>query len=193
MTWSGINARHPEQWILEILPVLFGLFISLKLRHRFPFSPFLLKLLTFFAILHLIGAHYSFSEVPFGNWLRDTFFLQRNHFDRIVHFTQGVTSVILFREIFIRTLIIPPGNILSALAVSCALAFSATYELLEFLAWKLILLRHTQTNILGAQGDIWDTQWDMFLALIGAIVVVLTLTRVHDNSINLLKTDRCLV
>lgn len=182
LVWSGIDAHSPRMWGLEALPVLLGLMVVFLLRHRFPLSPVLLRLLTFFAFLHLIGAHYSFSHVPVGDWLRDLFLLQRNHFDRIAHFFQGCTSAIVFREIFIRVLQLRDGKAVFLLASSCSLAFSAFYELLEFGAWTLILLRYTQKNILGAQGDIWDTQWDMLMALIGAFTALVALKTVHGVS-----------
>jgi len=182
LVWSGINAHYPLMWALEISPVLLGLVMVFMSRHRFPLSPVILRLLTLFVLLHLIGAHYSFSEVPAGYWLQDLFQLQRNPFDRISHFAAGFVSVIVFREILIRALKIPSGKTVFTLAATCALAFSAAYELLEFGAWKLVLLRHTQINVLGAQGDVWDTQWDMFLALTGALLALATLTSAHDAS-----------
>lgn len=187
LAWSGIGAHHPRMWALEITPVLLGLGIVFKLRHRFPLSSLVQKLLTLFVLLFLTGAHYSFSEVPAGFWLQDLFQLQRNPFDRISHFVAGFVSAIVFRELFVRVLKIPSNRAVFTLATSCALGFSAAYELAEFGAWKLILLRHTQVNVLGTQGDMWDTQWDMFLALSGALIALLTLAATHNASMDRLS------
>jgi putative membrane protein len=180
---SGINAHYFGMWILEILPVMVGLLTLLAFRKRFSITPVLLRCLAALAVLHLIGAHYSFSEVPFGNWLQDMFHLDRNPFDRITHFAQGVATAIFFRELLIRIAGVKERKILFFLSSSCALAFSAFYELLEFAAWKIFLLNHTTANILGAQGDPWDTHWDMFLGISGALFALLTLARIHDSSL----------
>jgi putative membrane protein len=183
LSWSGINAHLLGMWVLEVLPVVLGIIIISRLRRRFPLSLVLQRLLVIFVFLHLIGAHYTYSKVPIGYWLQDIFLLQRNPFDRIAHFFQGFAAAIAFREILIRVLNLSEGKAVFTLSASCALSFSAAYELLEFAAWKLILLRFTQDNILGAQGDIWDTQWDMFMALTGAFIALITLRRAHVASI----------
>ena len=148
-----------------------------------------LLFLTVFGILHLIGAHSSYSEAYIGEFIRDVFFLERNPFDRIVHFLQGVVSAILFWELLIRIMKLEKRKGLYLLVCSCSLTFGATYELLEFGAYKIILLKYTATssNVLGAQGDPWDTQWDMLLCLIGANVSQIIFSKLHDLSISSLS------
>jgi putative membrane protein len=184
---SGINPHYFGMWILEILPVISGLLVLLALRKRFPVTPVLLRCLAALAVLHLLGAHSSFSEVPFGYWLQNMFHLARNPFDRITHFAQGIVAAICFRELLIRIVRVEERKMVFFLSSACALAFSAFYELLEFAAWKIFLLNHTTANILGAQGDLWDTQWDMCLGLSGALFGLLVLTRIHDGSLLRLK------
>lgn len=179
---SGIHPHYFGTWFLEILPVAFGLVALLAFRKRFPVTPVLQRCLAALAVLHLIGAHYSFSEVPFGYWLQNMFHLARNPFDRISHFAQGVAAAVFFRELLIRIAGVKERKMLFFLSSSCALAFIALYELFEFAAWKMILLNHTTANVLGAQGDIWDTQWDMLLGLSGALFALLLLARIHDKS-----------
>lgn len=180
---SGINPHYFGMWILETIPVILGLSALLAFRKRFPVTPVLLRCLAALAVLHLIGAHYSFSEVPFGYWLQNIFHLARNPYDRISHFVQGIVMTIFFRELLIRIGRVKVRKMVFFLSGSCALAFSAFYELLEFAAWKIFLLNRTTANILGAQGDLWDTHWDMFLGLSGAVFALLILDRVHDDSL----------
>lgn len=128
----------------------------------------------------MIGAHYTHSRVPLGLWVQDVFGLARNHYDRLAHFLQGFAPALLMREIFIRQVGIRRGNWLEFLVVFVCLALSAAYELMEWWAWQAILLPRGGTNVLGMQGDIWDTHWDMFLAMMGATAALMLFSRCQD-------------
>jgi putative membrane protein len=131
------------------------------------------------SIILIIGGHYTYAEMPAFNWLRDTFDLSRNYYDRLGHFAQGFIPAIIMREILLRTSPLRRGKLLNILVICTCLAISASYELIE---WGVAEATGSAADaFLGTQGDVWDTQWDMFFALIGSISSLLLLTRVHDK------------
>ncbi len=138
-------------------------------------------LLAIHAIILMVGGHYSYARVPIGFWLQNLLGLARNDYDRLGHFAQGFIPAILVREILLRTSPLRPGRWLVVIVTAMCLAFSACYEFFEWGA--AVAGGHAADAFLGTQGDVWDTQWDMFSALIGAIVAQLTLSRVHDRSL----------
>jgi len=186
LLFSGFGSHYPQMWLLEVSPVFSGMVVIYFMRKRFPLSRMLLVVLSLFVLIHLMGAHYSHSEVPFGNWLQEYFSLERNPFDRIAHLAQGAVAAIFFREILVRSSMRISGSALFLLVSACSLAFAALYELLEFGAWSIILLKYSpeNVNILGAQGDMWDTQWDMLLCLVGAVCTLRLLAHSHDTSLH---------
>jgi putative membrane protein len=133
------------------------------------------------AFILLVGAHYTYAEMPLFNWLRDTYDLERNYYDRLGHVAQGFIPAIVAREILLRCSPLQPGKWLAFIVVSIALAISALYEMLEW--WVALASGSEATAFLATQGDVWDTQWDMFLCLIGASVSLLLLSRRHDQSL----------
>lgn len=136
----------------------------------------------------MVGGHYTYAEVPVGSWFQEVFDLQRNNYDRLGHFAQGFVPAILAREILLRKTTLLPGKMLFFIVVSISLAISAFYELIEW--WAALLYGGKADAFLSTQGDIWDTQWDMFLALIGAITAQLSLTRLHDRQLENLDSKR---
>jgi putative membrane protein len=181
LVWSVINPHDYFTWILEVFPAIIGLILILATYRRFPLTPLLLSLLCIHAVILMIGGHYTYAEVPFGFWMQDTFGFSRNHYDRIGHFAQGFVPAILAREIFIRKNVVRDRRWLYVFIVSVCLAFSALYELLE---WAVSALSGSAgDSFLGTQGDIWDTQKDMFLALLGAMTAPLLLGRLHDRQL----------
>jgi putative membrane protein len=181
LIWSIINPHDYFTWILEVFPAIIGLVLILATYRRFPLTPLLLTLLCLHAVILMIGGHYTYAEVPFGFWMQDTFGFSRNHYDRIGHFAQGFVPAILAREIFIRKEVVRDRRWLYVFIVSVCLAFSALYELLE---WAVSALSGSKgDSFLGTQGDIWDTQKDMFLALLGAMTAPLLLGRLHDRQL----------
>lgn len=176
--WSAIRPRDYLIWLLEALPVMVGGAMLLATYRRFPFTSLAYILIAAHAIILLIGAHYTYPEVPLFNWLKDTFDMARNHYDRIGHFFQGFSPAIVAREVLIRKSPLKPGGWLFFLVVTVCLSVSAVYEILEW--WVALISNEAAGSFLGAQGDIWDTQWDMFLALMGSIASQLILDPVHD-------------
>ena len=174
---------HPLErgtWWMEVAPVFIGVPILVATFASFRLSPLLYRLLFIHATILAVGGHYTYARVPIGFWAEHAFDLSRNHYDRVGHLAQGFIPAILAREILLRTSPLRPGGWLFFLVVCVCLAFSATYELIE---WGAALLGgEAADSFLGTQGDVWDTQWDMFLALVGAISAQLLLARAHDRS-----------
>jgi len=180
LTWSGIHPLERGTWWMEVAPVFIGVPILVATFKSFRLSPLLYRLLFIHATILAVGGHYTYARVPIGFWAQDVFDLSRNHYDRVGHLAQGFIPAILAREILLRTSPLRPGGWLFFLVVCVCLAFSATYELIE---WGAALLGgDSADSFLGTQGDVWDTQWDMFLALVGALAAQLLLARAHDRS-----------
>lgn len=185
LLWSGITPRDRITWFFEVVPVILALAILVPTATRFPLSALLYRLLLIHGVILMIGGHYTYAEVPVGYWFQETFELSRNHYDRLGHFVQGFVPAILAREILLRKTPLVPGRWLTFLIIAVCLAFSAFYELIEW--WTALLLGESADAVLGMQGDIWDSQWDMFLALLGACVSLATLSKVHDRSLAALR------
>lgn len=168
-------------WALEAAPVLIGAALLILSHGDFPLTPLTLRLLFLHALVLLLGAHYTYAQVPVGFWAAETFDLARNHYDRFAHVIQGFVPAILVREILLRTSPLYPGKWLFVVVTSICLAFSAFYEMIEW--WSAVIYGASAEAFLGTQGDSWDTQWDMFLALIGAVMAQLLLSRAHDRAL----------
>jgi putative membrane protein len=178
--WSAVRPHDFFTWLLEVLPVLIGLPLALALQRRFPLSSLLLVLLWWHSVLLIVGGHYTYARVPLGHWWMDWFGWTRNNYDKLGHFTQGFVPALLVREILIRTSPLRESKWLGFLVVSVCLAFSALYELIE---WAVAVASGAAAeDFLGTQGDPWDTQTDMALALVGAVVALLVMSRWHDRS-----------
>jgi putative membrane protein len=182
---SGVNPYDRLTWWMEVMPVLIALPLLFFTRRIFPLTPLLYGLLFFHGLVLMLGGHYTYSRVPLGFWMQDWFDFARNHYDRIGHLTQGFVPAILAREILIRLSPLKPGGWLFFLVCCVALAVSATYEFIEW--WASLLYGADANEFLATQGDIWDTQWDMLLALIGCLVSQLLLSGWHDNQISRLR------
>ena len=181
LAWSGVRPHDRFTWFMEVFPVLLGLPAVLLTHRRFPLTSLLWVLLAIHACILMLGGKYTYAEVPIGNWVRDTFGLARNHYDRLGHFAQGFVPAILAREILWRRSPLRGSRWLPFVVVSICLAFSACYEFLEW--WTALISGEGATAFLGTQGDPWDTQWDMFLALVGATTALLTLSAVHERQL----------
>ena len=167
-------------WAMENAPVWIGIIAWLWTRKRFQLSRLCFVLFTLHAIILMVGGYYTYAKVPLGDWVKDWLGLARNHYDRLGHFAQGFVPAIFVRELLLRVAGLPRSRWISVLVVSVCLAFSACYEFVEW--WTALLTGDAATDFLGTQGDPWDTQWDMFLALVGAVMAGLTLSRWHDRS-----------
>jgi len=179
LVWSGIGPYDRLTWWLEVAPVLIAAPILLLTFHNHRLSPLAYRLICLHALILIIGGHYTYARVPAGLWVQEWFDLARNHYDRLGHIAQGFIPAILAREILLRATPLVRGVWLNVLVVSVCLAISAVYELVEWLA--ALVSQEAAESFLGTQGDNWDTQWDMFMALCGALAALL-LGRVHDRS-----------
>ncbi len=178
---SAIRPHHPLTWLLEVFPVPVALFALYFTARRFPLTPLLYWLIGLHCLVLILGAHYTYARVPLGFWVQDVFDFSRNHYDRVGHFAQGFIPAIAVREILKRTSPLRQGGWLAFLTVTTCLAISATYEFLEW--WVAVAAGIAAEQFLATQGDVWDTQWDMFLAGCGATLAVLTLSRPHDRAL----------
>lgn len=177
--WSAIHPRDLFTWFLEVLPALIGMVIIIITYNRFRLTNLVYSLVLIHMIILMIGGHYTYAEMPVFNWLRDTFHLARNYYDRLGHFAQGFVPAVIVREILLRKTRLERGKLLSLIIISICLAISASYELIE---WGVSEITGSAADaFLGTQGDVWDTQWDMFMALWGAIISLISMTHIHDN------------
>jgi putative membrane protein len=179
---SGIEPQTDRlTWLMETAPVMIGAAILVATWPRFPLTPLTVRLIAVHAVILIVGGYYSYAEVPVGNWLRDAFDWSRNHYDRLGHFAQGFVPAMIAREILIRRSPLRPGRWLFFLVTCVCLAISAFYELIEW--WSALAFGGGATAFLGTQGDPWDAQWDMWLALLGAIGAQLLLAGVQDRQL----------
>jgi putative membrane protein len=155
---------------------------------RFPLTPLLYTLLAIHALILMVGGHYTYALVPLGFWVQDLLGFARNHYDRLGHFAQGFIPAILVREVLLRTSPLRPGRWLFFLVTAVCLAFSACYEFIEW--WTALAGGDSAEAFLGTQGDVWDTQWDMFCALIGAMTAQILLAGAHDRALARLAGPR---
>lgn len=170
---------------MEALPVIAGMVVLPLTWRRFPLTPLLACLLFVHALILLLGAHYTYAEVPAGFWVRDWLGLERNHYDRLGHFAQGFVPAVLAREILIRKGAVNGRGWLFLYVLALCMAFSALYEMIEW--WAAEALGEDAMAFVGSQGDVWDAQWDMFLATLGALAAQLFLARRHDRLLNTLR------
>ncbi len=178
----GVSPKADRMtWALENGPVWLGLVLLACTHRRFPLSALCLHLFALHSLILAFGGHYTYAKVPLGEWARDAFGLARNHYDRIGHFAQGFVPAIFVRELLLRNTPLARGGWLNFLVVCVCLAFSACYEFFEW--WVAVLTGEAAEAFLGTQGDPWDTQWDMFMALVGAMCAVVLLSRQHDASL----------
>jgi putative membrane protein len=181
LVWSGIGPYDRFTWWLEVAPVLIAVPILIYVYPRFRFTRLTYTLIWLHAIILMVGGHYTYARVPLGFWVEQAFDLGRNHYDRLGHFIQGFVPAMVAREILIRKSPLKGSRWLPFLVVCFCLAFSAFYELIEF--WTALASGEGATDFLGTQGDVWDTQWDMQLALIGAITALVLLSQVQDREL----------
>jgi putative membrane protein len=177
---SGIGPHDRVTWVLEVAPILIALPILILTARRFPLTPLAYRLIFVHGLILMLGGHYTYAEVPLGFGVQRVFGFARNPYDRVGHLAQGFVPAIVVREILIRRSPLESGKWLTFLVLSVCLAISALYELVEW--WAALIGGEGADAFLGTQGDQWDTQWDMFLALVGAAAALL-LSRLHDRQI----------
>lgn len=178
---SGIGPKDRATWWMEVAPVIIAAPLLVFTYRRFAFTALVYALLAVHAVILCVGGHYTYAEVPLGFWMQGAFGLARNHYDRIGHLAQGFIPALVTREVLLRTTALRPGKVLFLLVTSVCLAISAGYELVEWGA--SVALGQSADAFLGTQGDPWDSQWDMFMALLGALAAQLLLARVQDRQV----------
>lgn len=181
--WSGIAPNDRLTWFMEVIWVIAAIPLLLATRSRFPLTRLLYWLIAIHCVVLIYGGKYTYALTPLGDWARDAFELTRNHYDRLGHLAQGFIPAILARELLLRLTPLRPGGWLFYLVCAAALSFSAFFELIEW--WAALIMGGDADAYLATQGDIWDTQWDMFLALCGAIAALLALSRLHDRQLGI--------
>jgi len=184
---SRVGAAEPGTWVMEVFPIFIAVPLLVATAKRFPLTPLAYRLIFVHAIILMVGGHYTYAKVPLGFWMQRTFHFSRNHYDRIGHLAQGFVPAIITREVLLRRSPLVRGKWLFFLVSAVCLSISACYEFIE---WAAAEIGGSQADaFLGTQGDVWDTQWDMLMALIGALVAQITLARVHDRELSVLSSD----
>ncbi|RTZ74033.1 MAG: DUF2238 domain-containing protein [Gammaproteobacteria bacterium] len=181
LAWSAIAPKDRFTWWLEVSPALIGFAVLAVTWRHFPLTRLVYWLILVHCIVLFIGGHYTYAEVPLFDWIRDQFHLQRNNYDKVGHFAQGFIPAMIARELLIRLRVVNGAAWRNLFILSFVLAFSAFYELVEW--WVALASGDDAVAFLATQGDPWDTQSDMLLALIGAIAALLLLSRAHDRQL----------
>lgn len=184
---SGIAPFDRATWIMEVAPVLIALPVLIATRHSYRLTTLLYSLIAAHMLVLIVGGAYTYAHVPLGFWLQDLLGTGRNPYDRIGHFMQGLVPAMVAREILLRGAYVRGRRMAGFLCICVAMAISASYELLEWAA--ALALGQGADEFLGTQGDTWDTQSDMFMALLGATTALLTLTGIHDRQLRRIGVD----
>lgn len=182
---SGIAPYDRPTWFMEVLPVLIAAPVLIATRGRLPLTTLVYVLIAIHGLILIYGGAYTYARVPLGFWLQELLGFERNPYDRLGHFAQGFVPAMVARELLLRVFRIEGRKILNFLVVCVALAISAFYELIEW--WAAVVMGAGADEFLGTQGDVWDTQWDMFMAMAGAILALLVLGRRHDRQMSRLR------
>ncbi len=187
LVWSGIAPVDGMTWGLEVFPAVIGGVVLWFTRDRFPLTPLLYVLILIHCIILMLGGHYTYADVPIGEWLREAIDGTRNDYDKLGHLAQGFVPVMIARELVIRKQVFNSVRWRDFFIVSFCLGFSAFYELIEW--WVALLSEEAADAFLGTQGYIWDTQSDMGWALLGAISALLLLSKLHDRQLRTLSAS----
>ena len=188
LVWSGVQPHDRLTWWLEVTPVLLAVPLLFATGRRFPLTPLAYRLIFVHSLILMVGGHYTYERVPLGNWARHVLELGRNHYDRLGHFAQGFIPAIVAREVLVRNTPLRSGGWLLFLTTAVCLAISASFEFVEWGA--ATLLGQSAEAYLATQGDVWDTQWDMLCALLGAVTSQVLLGKQHDQELQLFVNAR---
>lgn len=181
LVWSAINPKDYLTWLLEVAPALLAAGIMLVTRRTFPLTPLTAVLILLHCIILMVGGHYTYAEVPLFDWLGEVFGWQRNNYDKLGHFAQGFVPAIAAREILLRMDVVASAAWRNFFILCFCLALSAFYELIEW--WVALVSDEAAESFLGTQGYVWDTQSDMAWALVGAIIALMVMGRLHDRQL----------
>lgn len=185
--WSGFNSFDPVLWWLEAGICIVGVVILVYTYRRFQFTGITYFFILVHLIILLVGAHYSYARVPLFDWLSQVFDWSRNNYDKLGHFAQGFIPAMIARELMIRLEVIKKRSWLPFLVICICLAISAFYELIEW--WVALLSSDSAEDFLGMQGYVWDTQSDMFCAMLGAICMLLFFSKIQDKQIDKIRKE----
>ncbi|HBS26470.1 MAG TPA: DUF2238 domain-containing protein [Gammaproteobacteria bacterium] len=188
LIWSSIHPLERVTWVLEVAPAVIGLVVLVFTFQSFRLTPLVYVLILIHCIILMVGGHYTYAEVPLFDTFKEMFNLERNNYDKLGHFAQGFVPAMIAREVLIRKNVVNGNKWRGFLIICFTLAFSAFYELIEW--WVALLSGDDAESFLGTQGYVWDTQSDMWLALIGASAALLLLTRLHDKQLNSIGVNR---
>jgi putative membrane protein len=181
LLWSAFKPTDLTIWVLEVAPAIIGAAILVFTRKRFPLTTLTYVLILIHCIVLMVGGHYTYAEVPIGDWVRDTFDQSRNNYDKLGHFVQGFIPAIIAREIVVRLKVFNFTSWRNFFIVCFCLALSAFYELIEW--WTAVLAGESADAFLSTQGYVWDTQADMWTALVGAVLALLMLGSWQDKQL----------
>lgn len=181
LLWSGIGPKDAVTWGLEVAPAVLGGIVLWFTRERFPLTTLVYVLILIHCVILMVGGHYTYAEVPLGEWVRELVDGSRNNYDKLGHFVQGFIPALIARELMIRLHVFNSARWRNFFIVSFCLGFSAFYELIEW--WVALLSDEAAEAFLGTQGYVWDTQSDMGWALFGAVLALLLLSRLHDRQL----------
>lgn len=184
--WSVIKPASYLDWVAEVSPAVVAIIIVIAIYNKFRFTTFSYFIIALLSILTFIGGHYTYSEVPLFNWIKEEFHLQRNDYDRFGHFLKGLMAIVI-REILIRKTPLVKGAWLTGITISIMLSIAALYEIIEWLSTRISKGSKGAKDFLGMQGDRWDAQWDMLSAFLGTILTLLLFTKLHDRLLKKLK------
>lgn len=184
--WSVIKPASYLDWVAEVSPAVVAIIIVIAIYNKFRFTTFSYFIIALLSILTFIGGHYTYTEVPLFNWIKEEFYLKRNDYDRFGHFLKGLMAIVI-REILIRKTPLVKGAWLTGITISIMLAIAALYEIIEWLSTRISKGSKGAKDFLGMQGDRWDAQWDMLSAFLGTILTLLLFTKLHDRLLKKLK------
>jgi putative membrane protein len=188
LIWSGTEPKDTVTWLLEVSPAVIGAIVLLLTRRRFPLTRLAYVLLLIHCVILIVGGHYTYAEVPVGDWFSGLFDPPRNNYDKLGHFAQGFVPAIVAREVVIRLRVFNLAGWRNFFIVCFCLAVSAFYEMIEW--WVAALSQEAADAFLGTQGYAWDTQSDMFFALVGAVLALLLLGSTHDRQLTQFMTEQ---
>jgi putative membrane protein len=185
LVWSGISPHDYPTWALEVAPAVIAFIVLLITRDSFPLTPLTYGLILVHCIILMVGGHYTYAEVPVGDYVSELLGQERNNYDKVGHFAQGFVPALVARELSVRLGVFKSNAWMNFFVVGMCLGISAFYELIEW--WVALLSSEAAESFLGTQGYIWDTQSDMALALLGALVALSTLGALQDRQIKALE------
>jgi putative membrane protein len=179
--WSFLNPKDLFTWFLEVLPAIIALIVLAITYKKFKLTTLVYSLILVHCIILMVGGHYTYSEVPLFDFIKDILQQERNNYDKLGHLAQGFIPAMIAREIIIRKSIITIESWRNFFIICFCLGFSAFYELIEW--WVAIFTNEASNDFLGTQGYIWDTQSDMAWALFGTILALVFLRKYHDKQL----------